>query len=188
MFLRIGVICMALSACLAAQGIVEHSLGTAAAAATAGAAQRLGKTVGETISKIGDTLPTPPPRTVKPLTEIVPGASRGSAAASSASATRATPPAAADGATLALVPSTPASASTSTPAVSYEDPAGIQEGMDNAELLRRFGPPSMKYSSTAGEQTLCYTRPDHSLDVQLRDGKVASIRRSAQSADTVVLR
>ena len=188
MFLRIGLVSMALSACLAAQGIVEHSLGVATAAATAGAAQRLGKTVGEKIGKISETMPTPPPRTVRSLTEIVPAANRASAAASSASATRATPPAAADGATPALVPSTPASASPSAPAVSYEDPAGIQEGMENAELLRRFGPPSMKYSSSAGEQTLCYTRPDHGLDVQLRDGKVAAIRRSGQSADTVILR
>ncbi|MGD0000857.1 MAG: hypothetical protein ABSE21_12230 [Bryobacteraceae bacterium] len=188
MFLRIGLVSMALSACLAAQGIVEHSLGVATGAAAAGAAQRLGKTVGEKIEKISETLPTPPPRTLKPLTAIVPGASRASTAASSASATRATPPAAAGGATPALVPSTPASASPSAPAISYEDPAGIQEGMDYAQLLQRFGPPSMKYSSTAGEQTLCYTRPDHSLDVQLRDGKVAAIRRSGESSDTVILR
>lgn len=188
MFLRIGLICMALPACLAAQAIVEHTLGTAAAAATAGAAQHLGNTIGERIKKIGTALPTPPPRTLKPLTATVPGAIGASAAAPSATAPRATPSATAEGVTLALVPSTAASASPSAPAVSYEDPAGIQEGMDYAELLRRFGPPSMKYSSTAGGQTLCYTRPDHGLDVQLRDGKVATIHRSGQSADTVVLR
>ena len=124
---------------------------------------------------------------MQPLTVKGPAANRASAA-SSASATRATPPAAADGANPALVPSTPASASPSAPAVSYEDPAGIKEGMDYTEVLRRFGPPSMKMTSADGEQTLCYTRPDHSLDVQLRDGKVAAIRRSSQSADTVILR
>jgi hypothetical protein len=188
MFLRIGLISMALSACLAAQTIVEHSLGTAATAATAGATQRLGNSVGDKLKRIGEALPASPSKMVQPLTVKGPAANRASAAASSASATRATPPAAADGATLALVPSIPASASPSAPAVSYEDPAGIQEGMDYAQILQRFGPPSMKYSSTAGEQTLCYTRPDHSLDVQLRDGKVAGIRRSGESSDTVILR
>jgi hypothetical protein len=187
MFPRIGIALFALPVCLAAQAIVEHSLGAATAAATAGAAQRLGNTVGEKVRKIGQEIPALPPKTLKPLSSTMPGTSPASSAAPSAPAPRAAPPAAEESA-VALVPLTPAPAAPAAPAPSYEDPAGIQEGMDSAEVLRRFGPPSMKWSSTAGEQTLNYTRSDRGLDVQLREGKVASIRRSSASEGAIILR
>ncbi len=181
MFLRIGMALLTLSAGLAAQAIVEYSLGTAAAAGAAGAAQQLGKNVAAKMNKVGETLPAPP-RTLKPLSIALPGASPVSASAPSAARP------AAEESTAALLPLSPALAAPPAPAVSYEDPAGIQEGMDYTEVVRRFGPPSMKYSSADGQQTLCYTRPDRSLDLQLRDGKVAAIRRSGQSESTVILR
>jgi hypothetical protein len=82
---------------------------------------------------------------------------------------------------------TPTTVSPPSLAVSYEDPAGIKEGMDYAEVVRRFGPPSMKMSSSdAGGEAQCYSRSDRDLDVQLRDGKVVSIGRTSASTGTVI--
>lgn len=181
MFLRIGIVLLALPAGLAAQAIVEYTLGTATAAGTAAAARRLGQTTADKIGKIHGATPAPP-QTPKPLTASAPEATPASAA-SSAMAPRTARPAPEEPAA-ALPPITPAPA----PAVSYEDPAGIKEGMDYAEVVRRFGPPSMKMSSSdAGGETLCYSRSGRDLDVQLRDGKVISIARTSASIGTIVL-
>src|SRR5690349_9922432 len=58
---------------------------------------------------------------------------------------------------------TPASSSKVQPAPAkkvdepqYESPAGIQEGMELAELSRRFGPPSLKIVTGADQETYCY--------------------------------
>ena len=59
----------------------------------------------------------------------------------------------------------------------YEDPAGIQKGMDSAEVERRFGPPALKLTM-AGEEVYSYTHKGAALDVTMRDGKVAVVRRS----------
>lgn len=183
MFLRLGIVLLALPAGLAAQAIVEYGLGTATVTGMAAAGQRLGQAAADKISKVHGATPAPP--TLKPLTGSAPDASP-SAAAPSARAGSVRASAADPAAALLLAPASPAP---SAPAVSYEDPAGIKEGMDYAEVVRRFGPPSMKFaSSTAGGETLLYSRAGRDLDFQLRDGKVGVIHHAADSQDTVVLR
>jgi hypothetical protein len=63
-------------------------------------------------------------------------------------------------------------------AVSFEDPSGIQEGMGQEEVLRRFGPPSLKLTTGPGEETFSYSRNGGTVDATLRDGKVARVRKS----------
>ncbi|MGO9240103.1 MAG: hypothetical protein ACLQBJ_04760 [Bryobacteraceae bacterium] len=181
MFLRLGIVLLALPAGLAAQAIVEYTLGTASVTGIAAAGRRLGQVTGDKLSKIHGATPAPP--ALLPLTAP---AANPSAAASSARASSARASAADPAAALLLAPASPAP---SAPAVSYEDPAGIKEGMDYAEIVRRFGPPSMKLaSSSAGGETLLYSRAGRDLDFQLRDGKVGAIHHAADSQGTVVLR
>jgi len=69
---------------------------------------------------------------------------------------------------------TPANAHQATK--TYEDPAAIKAGMSSAELLTRFGEPSMKVSSSSAEQTLYYARKDGrgQIAVRIVDGQVIS--------------
>jgi len=68
----------------------------------------------------------------------------------------------------------------------FEDPSGIQEAMGYDEILRRFGPPSAKVTSGAGQETLYYSRKDLSVDVAVRNGKVISVRKSGPAAQADV--
>lgn len=55
----------------------------------------------------------------------------------------------------------------------YEDPKLIQPGMAYAELLQRFGPPSMELTTASGHKGLMYTGKDGPpIRVELQDGKV----------------
>jgi hypothetical protein len=65
---------------------------------------------------------------------------------------------------------------------SFEDPAGIQEAMEYDEVRRRFGPPSAKVTSGAGEETLYYSRKDLAVEVTVRNGKVTHVRKSGPAA------
>ncbi len=62
------------------------------------------------------------------------------------------------------------------PAIQYADPAGITAGLERAELLRKFGEPSMKTAASDGAETWFYTPPDRDgIVATLRDGKVAAV-------------
>ena len=86
-----------------------------------------------------------------------------------------------------VVPQLASAAEPPPPSVTYEDPAGIKPGMDYAEVLRRFGPPSMKLTADSGMETLCYSGKDGGLDVQIRNGKVGAVRKTAPSAKAVLI-
>jgi len=177
MLSRITIALLALPASLAAQTLTEYSLGATTALGTAAATRRLGDAAAERLRKQGGGA-------VKSATA---NASRLPANPSPSSSTaRPARPAGADEAqtSAAIVAPTPASTPPQVPAVTYEDPAGIKEGMDYAEVLRRFGPPSMKLATTAEEQTLCYSGADGNVDAQLREGKIVSVRRTGSSAGT----
>ena len=62
--------------------------------------------------------------------------------------------------------------------VAYEAPIGIKTGMDYEEVLRRFGPPPLMLTTAPGSKTLCYG----SVDVEVREGKVVSVRARTSSA------
>jgi len=50
--------------------------------------------------------------------------------------------------------------------------------MESAEIARRFGPPSLKLATNPGEEMLTYARKDSKVDVTMRNGKAAVVRRS----------
>ena len=62
------------------------------------------------------------------------------------------------------------------PAVSHEDPSGVKTGMDYEEVLRRFGPPLFMLTTAPGAKTLCYAAKEASVDADVREGKVVSVR------------
>jgi hypothetical protein len=63
------------------------------------------------------------------------------------------------------------------PAKTYEDPVGIKAGIAYAELLRRFGEPSMRITGDSGEQTLYYFQKNGRGETQVRvsGGQVLSV-------------
>ena len=63
------------------------------------------------------------------------------------------------------------------PEVVYEDASGIQEGMEAAEVTRRFGPPALSLTTGGEEQLLSYTTKTTAIDVTMRNGKVASLKK-----------
>jgi hypothetical protein len=61
--------------------------------------------------------------------------------------------------------------------------------MDQDELLSRFGEPAMKITSGATREALTYETRERSVDVQMRGGKVYSVKvknRIRQSAVVVL--
>jgi len=69
--------------------------------------------------------------------------------------------------------------------IQYESPSGIREGIEVAELARRFGPPALKITGS-DEETYCYVAKDGtSADVTVRGTKVASVQRKGDSSPGV---
>lgn len=70
----------------------------------------------------------------------------------------------------------------------YEDPLGIKAGMSYAELLRRFGEPSMKITSGDGEQ-FYYSRRDGrgQAEVRVVDGEALSVDAGGKRPETAVV-
>ena len=66
-----------------------------------------------------------------------------------------------------------------------EDPSGIREAMEYGEILRRFGPPSLKLTNDPGEEMLSYARKDLVVNVMLRNGKVTTVH-STERADRAI--
>ena len=69
--------------------------------------------------------------------------------------------------------STTASASPEPPP-NWEDPSGVEAGLGYEELVRRFGPPTMAITNSAG-RSLTYQGKDGVFLVEVRDGVVAAI-------------
>ena len=149
------------------QAMVEYGLG-AAAAGSAGAGG-----VGRGMSGIFNSLS----KTLGTATEGQTGA------ASTTQSTRTATSKAKAGAAQPSATALPAEPP--KPAVVYEDPAGITTGMGWGELLSRFGEPAMKVTSGAASESLTYETKERSVDVEMRGGKVYSLKvknRSRQSA------
>src|SRR5437764_9613755 len=115
------------------QAVVEYGLG-AAAAATAGAGAGANRGIAGTFSNLAKTLNTA--TGAKPAAATTAQPAQAGAAKSKAGTAQ---------------PAVPAAAQPAKQAIIYEDPAGIEKGMDQPELLRRFGEPAMKVTSAAGE-------------------------------------
>jgi len=65
---------------------------------------------------------------------------------------------------------------TPPPAQNWEDPSGIQAGLSYAEVVRRFGPPTMDIMDDAG-RSLSYSGKDGAFQVHVADDKVTSIEK-----------
>jgi uncharacterized protein (DUF3084 family) len=133
---------------LAGQAIVEHSAISGGVATVAGSAKSAASAISGTLKNLDGTLDSAAKK-------------RHDATAPARSS----------------VARTRTVAGPSTPATVYEDAAGIKAGISYAELLRRFGEPSMQISSGAGAQTLYYSQKDGSGQMQVRvsGGQVASV-------------
>ena len=144
----VGLVIMASPALLPGQAMVEYGLATAGSGVMGAPGQRASRSIGGVFSNLTKTLDA-----AKEAQDIKPAA--------------AVPP---SGQANATAPAKPV-----LPAATYEDPAGIQKGMDRAELLRRFGEPSMQITTGGGEESLTYAVKDRRVEVELREGKVASV-------------
>jgi hypothetical protein len=60
----------------------------------------------------------------------------------------------------------------------YESPEAIRQGLTQTELRERFGPASLQLSGADGGLILSYVRKGSALDVIVRNGRVAEVRRA----------
>ncbi len=153
---------------LFAQAAVEAAMGASRAAAAAAPAAKAGKAAGGVFDKLNKSL------------ERTTGSTSAKPAASSTSAS----PRRAKASVTEI--KTPTAAPTPKPAVVYEDPSGIREGMDSAEVARRFGPPALQLTAGPDQETLCYTQGGTTFDVTMRAGKVTAIRRNGDANPAAV--
>jgi hypothetical protein len=144
-------------AALSGQAMVEYGLGLAASG-TAGAP---GQTAGRSIAGI-----------MSNLTQTLNSANQAPAAAAAAVAAVPAKPAA-----VAAVPGKPPK-----PSVTYEDSSGITAGMDRTEMIKRFGPSAMQILSSGGRESFTYEFKDRTVDVEVLNGKVASVKMTKSKA------
>jgi hypothetical protein len=165
MFLRLSGWLLMLPLLAAAQASVEYA-GAAgrAAGAAAGVGQKTGKAIGGALQKLGDAVEGTTTKQQSAPATTAPTARKTSA-----------PPGKAPGKAVAPAPKP-----------SYEDPSGIQEGMEVATVLQRFGPPELRFTSGHEAETFSYMRGDLSVDVKFSNGKVAAISKLGGSKPTPV--
>jgi hypothetical protein len=162
---------LALPALAAAQATVEYGLGAGRAATTAAPARAAGSAIGGAFGNLTRTLQNS--GDAKPAVEHVTAAPSPAAPKAAASQDPAQPPSA--NGTAAM-----------PPVANWEDPSGIRETMEYAEILQRFGPPTLKLTTGPGEEALNYVRKDVAVDVTLRDGKAITVRKSTQADHGIV--
>ena len=145
----------AVAAC--GQTIVEHSLATAGASTAAAGVKGTGKSIGGVFRSLSETLDKA-------------GTSKENGKTPATSAVT-TPP---DPAKQSAKP-----VSASKPI----DPSQVTEGLDGAELIRRFGEPVLRFSernhSQLVEKLWYNTTTSDQLEIRLIDGKVASFHPPA---------
>jgi hypothetical protein len=73
------------------------------------------------------------------------------------------------------------------PAVVYEDPAGIKIGLDQAELISRFGEPTMRVTTGSDGASLTYDVKERIYEVEVRMGKVYSVQAKSKPRQAVVM-
>lgn len=57
----------------------------------------------------------------------------------------------------------------------YEDPQKIPAGIKYSEMVRRFGPPSMKVADSPSRATFSYYKLNIQVQVEVQNGKVVSV-------------
>jgi hypothetical protein len=146
----------------AAQAAVEYGLGAGAAATTAAPARNLGNQLGgvwnslDKAAKSGDS-------------EILAPSAKSSTASRRSTASA---PAKKKAASQAAPPAPPA----------YEDARHIEAGIAYDELVRRFGQPSMAFTTETGARTLSYAAHEGTVHVEVENDKVVKVAGPPQSA------
>ena len=161
MIARTGLLLLALPALLAAQAAVEAAMGAGRAATSTAPAEKTGKAIGAAFEKLNRTLESGKEAPTKAEPAKSQSAKKPADSARPQKSAAATPKPA---------PSEP------QPEVTFEDPAGIQKGMDRDVVIRRFGPPSLTLTTGPGEETLCYSKKDANISVTTHEGKVSSVQ------------
>ena len=57
----------------------------------------------------------------------------------------------------------------------YEDPRTIPSGIQYSDMVRRFGPPTMKVTDSPGRTTYSYSKLKTQVQVEVQNGKVVSV-------------
>ena len=161
MNVRPAMLLIVLSSTLPAQAVVEAAAGAARATTTGVPTQKAGKAIGGVFDNLAHALPN---------------SEKAQTGAAGATASRSSGPAPAV-AKPGPIPAIPTPKSD----VTFEDASGIQEGMEYAEVTKRFGPPSLSLMSASDQETLCYTQKGANFDVTVRGGKVTSVRKTVLS-------
>jgi len=73
------------------------------------------------------------------------------------------------------------------PARTYEDPKGIQTGMADEELVRRFGPPSLEVTGASSARLLTYSGKNGLFQLELRNQKVTRVTAMTPQQVAVIL-
>jgi hypothetical protein len=75
----------------------------------------------------------------------------------------------------------------SAPAKPYEDIKKAETGLEYDELVDRFGPPSLEVAGATGEKKLTYAGKEGPTQIEVKDGKVASIKRPQKQSSVFTL-
>lgn len=161
---------MSSSIALRAQAVVEHSTATAAGAAGAAAAKGVGKSVGSILGRV-EKLAKDAGKTATPAAPL--------------SSKPAEP---------IVVSTPPAKPERTASCADGADPSAITVGLTRDALLRKFGQPCAKATSSQGSQlteTYWYTPADRDgVIVTLGEGKVTAVSpapRASQQGTAVVI-
>jgi len=73
------------------------------------------------------------------------------------------------------------------PAKTYEDIKKVETGLAYDELIERFGPPSLEIAGTGGVKKLTYSNKEASTQIEVKDGKVATIKTVKPQQQSSVL-
>ncbi len=152
---RIAILLLALPGIASAQASTEAGLGAARAATTTAP---VGKSIADALGNMTRTIEKALSPDAKPAEKPTRAPARKAARPQAAPAVKAE--------------------AKPKPEVIYEDPAGIRKDMDYDEVLRRFGPPALTLTTGTSEEVFSYTSKNAALDVIMRNGKVAEVRRA----------
>jgi len=136
------------------QAMVEAAGAASAASGSAGALKALGDTIKGSLGSADSTLQSA--TTVVHTSDPVPAAKSQSKAGAKSGAAVTPPP----------------------PKPVYEDPRQIQAGIAYEDLMRRFGPPAMRWTDEAGSTKLTYLTKAGPIQLEFAaDGKVSSVEK-----------
>ena len=150
----------------AGQATVEAGLGMSGASTSAAAVRNLGDSMSGVFRNLDNALkPAVGASASKPPSPATSGAARSVRATQRKRADKAAPEP--ERAAPAIVP----------PPQHYEDAAGIEKGLEYAELVGRFGPPVMEFASGDGAKTMSYVSSGGAVQVEFQGGRVTSVEK-----------